>query len=359
MATKKEVSKDWKATLERLDKDYGKGSVMKLGDKMTGTYDVISTGSIAFDHALGVEGVPLGRLIEIQGWEGTGKTTICGHLTANAQKTYKDRKVVYIDGEHSLDLNYFRALGVDTNELYINQPYNCQEGFNIAGDLIETGQVSLLIIDSDTSLKPLSEVEEDFGKSSIGKKAWLNSQAYPTLKNLAHKYNTALVVISQFREKIGVMFGSPVTTSGGNALKFTSDIIMVVSKTVLKEDDQQYGNETKVKIVKNKVGKPYIECKFIINYGQGIDTVREIVDLGVELKIIDKAGSWYSYEGSKIGQGEDSVKQLLIDNPDVKDEIEAKIREKLKNPEDEEKIEVGTLNVDNILVSNTDGINEL
>lgn len=321
--------KDWEATLTRIDKTYGKGSVMKLGSKIQGDYKIIPTKSLAFNRALGIGGFALGRMYEMQGWEGTGKTTICGELVANAQKAFPDRKVVYIDSEHALDLNYLKALGVNTDEIYLNQPYTCQEGLNIASDLIETGEVSLVIIDSDTGLKPESEVEGDFGNPSLGKKAWLNGQAYPILKHTIHKYNTCMVIISQFREKPGVMYGSPVVTTGGHALKFTADVIMVVSKTVLKEDDQQYGNETKIKITKNKMAPPFISCKFNINYGEGTDQLGEIIDLAIETEVVQKSGSWFSYGESKIGQGFDSVKQFLLDNSELKDEIITKVKEKL------------------------------
>lgn len=349
---KKELSKAWQDTIDRLNKSYGKGSVIKLGEKLSGNYDVIPTGSIAFDLALGVGGFARGKIIELMGWEGTGKTTICGHACANAQEKFPDKKIVYIDGEHALDRNYFEKLGVNVNEMFISQPRSGEEGLQIASDLIDTGDVSLVIIDSDTSLKPLSEVEGEMTDSSIGKKARLNSKAYPIIHNKAAIHNTLVIVISQFREKIGVMFGSPITTSGGNALRFYADVRIEVSKIVLKEGEQQVANKTKIKITKNKVGNPYRACEFNIIYGIGIDKIGEIIELGSEEELVfKKYGKTITYDGIKYEM--EAFRELLESNEAFRLEVENKIKTKFQ-PKIEEENLATTLEVIDINEVKTD-----
>lgn len=318
----------YELALEELNKTYGKGSVITLGEKVEGDYSVISTGSLGFDTALGVGGLAKGRIMELIGWEGTGKSTICGHLSANCQNM--GGRVLYIDAEHSVDLNYFRMLGVDTDKMMFAQPGYGEEGFDIAHKLISSGEIDLCILDSDSALLPKSVMEGDMGQSAIGKKAKLNSDAYPKLKAAVSKYNTAMVSISQFREKIGVMFGSPETTQGGHALKFYSDIRVEVRKSLAKEGEEVYGNKTKIKVIKNKLYPPHKTAEFDIVFGAGIDRNSEVLDFAIELNIIEKSGSWYSYKGDKIGQGVESVIQLLKDNPELGIEIEGLVLSKLK-----------------------------
>ena len=320
--------------LDKLDKAYGKGTVLALDSRPYGNYDVISTGSIGFDWiTLGVGGVVKGKLYELMGWEGTGKSTVCGHLVANCQAN--GGVAAYIDGEHAVDKKYFQALGVDTKKLLFAQPSSGEEGFQIAEELIKSGEVDLIVIDSDSSLIPKAAlVDGDVGDSTIGKKARLNSNAYPRLKNLLSQHHVAVVVISQYREKIGVMFGNPTTTQGGHALKFYSDCRIEISRTIAKEGDQAYGNITKLKATKNKMSPPYRLSQFEIVYGKGIDVYDEIVQLGVEFNIINKAGSWFSYGETKIGQGSDGVAALLADNPELFDEIKLSIINKIKQTDD-------------------------
>lgn len=319
-------------TLDRLNKQYGKGTILTLDGKMDGNYDVISTGSIGFDYiTLGVGGFVKGKLYELMGWEGSGKSTICGHAAAECQK--KGGKVAYIDGEHAVDKNYFQALGVNTEEMLIVQPSNGEEGFNIASELIKSGEIDLLIIDSDSSLIPKAVIDGDIGDSSIGKKARLNSSAYPKLKGILDISKTCVIVVSQYREKIGVMFGDPRTTQGGHALKFYSDCRIEVSKSLGKDGDVNYGNKTKVKATKNKMSPPYRQAEFDVLYGKGIDKITELVNLASDFDIIDKSGSWYSYKGNKLGQGINSVGELLQNNPDVNEEIREQVIEKIKNTE--------------------------
>lgn len=299
---------------------------MSLDQVNTNGYDVISTGSVGFDWVtLGIGGWALGKVYELMGWEGTGKTTICGHAMAECQKAYPDRVGLYIDGEHALDKTYFQALGVDTSKMLLSQPSTGEEGFNIAIEMVNTGKVALLIIDSDSSLQPKAVVEGEVGDSAIGKKARLNNNFYPKLKTAAANNNTCVIVISQFREKIGVMFGNPTTTQGGHALKFYSDCRMEVSKSVAKDGDVAYGNKTKVKVVKNKMSAPYKNVEFDIIYGQGIDTVKEMVSLADDLGIIKKSGSWYSYGDVKLGQGELAVRDLFLDNDELYLEVKNKV----------------------------------
>lgn len=330
----KEKKLDFAETVAKLEKDYGKGTVMAFSDKVSDTYDIIETGSISLDHALGIGGYARGRMYEMMGWEGTGKSTLCGHAVANCQEKYPDEKVIYIDGEHALDVGYFRKLGVDVDNMTLSQPGNAEEAFNIAYSLIKTGQVSLAIIDSDTALKPKSEIEGDIGDSAIGKKARLNGQAYLKLHNAAVENNTCLIIISQFREKIGVMFGSPVTTSGGNALRFYSDVRMEVGKSFLKEDEQTYGTKTKIKITKNKMAVPFQNCEFTIKFGIGIDKTEELFEKAKELEIIkvwgDKVTLLDNGAGGETKYTMDEFLGYLREDKDMIFGIKKDIQEKWK-----------------------------
>jgi recombination protein RecA len=299
MAKKEVVKESFDATIEALNKKYGVGSVMTLSDRQPGVgYEVISTGSIGFDYqVLGVGGFVKGKLYELMGWEGSGKSTICGHLTASCQKT--GGKVVYIDGEHAVDKNYFKALGVDTDKMVISQPSDGEQGFQIAMEMINTGEVDLVIIDSDSSLIPKKVIDGEVGDSAIGKKAILNSNAYPKLKNKLVEKDVCVVVISQFREKIGVMFGNPETTQGGHALKYYADCRIRIARTVTgspKDSEGDYiGNCTNIKTLKNKTHPPFKKCKFNIYYGVGIEQVEELMDIASDLEIGRKYGKSYYY----------------------------------------------------------------
>lgn len=313
--------------LEKLNKQYGAGAVLGLDSKPGGDYDLISTGSIGFDYlTLGIGGFVKGKMYELMGWEGTGKSTICGHAVANCQA--KGGKVVYIDGEHAVDRNYFKKLGVNTAEMLIAQPSCGEEGFNIALQMIETGEVDLIIIDSDSSLIPKAVLDGDVGDSAIGKKARLNSSAYPKLKSAVNKHNVCLIVISQYREKIGVMFGNPTTTQGGHALKFYSDVRIEVSKSLAKDGDVTYGNITKVKATKNKMSPPYRQTQFEIVYGKGIDVLDEMMELINEFEIGRKYGKTMTIDGTKYDLEE--FKQLVVDNPEFYDELKQKIVTKIQ-----------------------------
>lgn len=329
-------SKDkFQEALDKLNKQYGMGTVLALDSKTHGDYDVISTGSVAFDYiTLGVGGFVKGKMYELMGWEGTGKSTICGHLVANCQS--KGGKVVYIDGEHAVDKNYFKSLGVDTTKMLIAQPSCGEEGFNIAVEMIQTGEVDLLIIDSDSSLIPKAVLDGDVGDSSIGKKARLNSSAYPKIKSMADKNNVCVVVVSQYREKIGVMFGNPTTTQGGHALKFYADVRIEVSKTLAKEGDVTYGNITKVKATKNKMSPPYKQSQFEIVYGEGIDKFTEIMELADEFEMGRKYGQTYTFDGVKYPLEE--FKQRLREECDFFDQIKTSIISKIQQLEIEEEI---------------------
>lgn len=321
MAKKKEVKENFSEVLERLNKTYGEGAIMGLNDKCKDGYDVISTGSIALDYdVLGVGGIVKGKLYEFMGWEGTGKSTLCGHLSANCQK--EGGKVVYIDGEHAVDKNYFEALGVDTDKLLLSQPANGEEGFNIAMEVIKTGKVDLVIIDSDSSLLPKKVVDGEVGDSAIGRKALLNSNAYPKLKNRLVETNTAMVVISQFREKIGVMFGDPRTTQGGHALKFYSDCRMEIAKTSHKDGTDVIGNITRVKTIKNKTFPPFKKCEFIISFGIGINQKIEIMELANRFELGRKYGSTYTWDGTKYKLDEF---MLLLEDPVFYKDLREKI----------------------------------
>jgi len=336
MAKKKESQEEtnkFQAALDKLNKAYGTGSVITLNSKNNTKYDLISTGSIGFDHVtLGVGGFVKGRLYELMGWEGTGKSTICGHTVAECQKA--GGRVLYIDGEHAVDKVYFESLGVNTDEMLIAQPSCGEEGFQIAMDLINTGELDLVIIDSDSSLIPKKVLDGDVGDSSIGYKARLNSNAYPKLKTALSSHNVCVIVISQYREKIGVMFGNPTTTQGGHALKFYSDCRIEVSRTLAKEGDVTYGNITKVKAVKNKMSPPYKTSSFDIVYGQGIDKFAELMELGTEYGVLRKYGANVTYNENKFLYAE--FAKLLEDNPELEQEIKNTIINKIKNNEIEE-----------------------
>jgi recombination protein RecA len=315
-------------TLDKLNKAYGVNTVLALDSKTNGNYDVISTGSIGFDYiTLGVGGFVKGRLYELMGWEGTGKSTICGHAAAECQK--KGGTVLYIDGEHAVDKNYFQALGVDTEKMLISQPSCGEEGFNIAIEMINTGEIDLVIIDSDSSLIPKKVLDGEVGDSSIGKKAVLNSNAYPKLKTALSAKDVCVIVISQYREKIGVMFGNPTTTQGGHALKFYSDVRVEVSRSLAKEGDVTYGNLTKVKATKNKLNPPYRISSFDIVYGEGIDKVAEVMELGNEYEVFKKWGQTVTFSETKYEL--EDFKRMLLDNPEFYDAIKQSIVNKIKN----------------------------
>ncbi len=312
-------------TLDKLEKSYGKGSVMKLGDKAIENMESISTGSISLDIALGIGGVPKGRVIEIYGPESSGKTTLATHIIAEAQKA--GGIAAFIDAEHAFDKFYAKKLGVDVDNLLISQPDNGEQALEIADNLIRSGAIDVIVIDSVAALVPKAEIEGEMGDSRMGLQARLMSQALRKLTGTISKTGCCCIFINQLREKIGVMFGNPETTTGGNALKFYASVRLDIRRTSqIKDGDEVSGNRVKVKIVKNKVAPPFRLAEFDIMFGQGISKVGEIIDLGVDFNIIKKAGSWFSYGDTKLGQGRDSVKQLLLDNPELSDELEKKIR---------------------------------
>jgi len=316
-------------TLDRLDKSYGKGTVMRLGDDAIEELDVISSGSITLDRALGVGGFPKGRVIEIYGPESSGKTTLAIHAIAECQKS--GGIAAFIDAEHAFDQVYAKNLGVDTENLLISQPDNGEQALEIADNLIRSGAIDILVIDSVAALTPKAEIEGEMGDSQMGLQARLMSKALRKLTASISKAGTCCIFINQLRDKIGVMFGSPETTTGGNALKFYSSIRVDIRRsTAIKNTDNIIGNRTRVKIVKNKVAPPFRLAEFDIMYGEGISKVGEIIDIGVEADIINKSGSWYSYQDTKLGQGRDAVKDILKDNPELMEELEAKIREVLE-----------------------------
>jgi len=317
------------STLEKLEKTFGKGSIMRMGETHIEEMDVISTGSIGLDTALGVGGFPKGRIVEIYGPESSGKTTLAIHAIAEAQK--QGGIAAFIDAEHAFDRFYAEKLGVNTAELLISQPDNGEQALEIADNLIRSGAIDIIVIDSVAALTPKSEIEGDMGDSKVGLQARLMSQALRKLTATINKTGCCCIFINQLREKIGIMFGNPETTTGGNALKFYASVRLDIRRqTQIKDGDTAIGNHVKVKVVKNKVAPPFRTAEFDIMFGEGISKVGEIVDLGVEYNIIKKSGSWFSYGDSKLAQGRDSVKQLLNDNPELSDEIEAKIREAIK-----------------------------
>ncbi len=323
-------------TLDKLEKSYGKGSVMKLGDAPIEAIDSISTGSISLDIALGIGGVPKGRVIEIYGPESSGKTTLATHIIAEAQK--KGGIAAFIDAEHAFDKGYAKKLGVDVDNLLIAQPDNGEQALEIADNLIRSGAIDVIVIDSVAALVPKAEIEGEMGDSKMGLHARLMSQALRKLTGTISKTGCCCIFINQLREKIGVMFGNPETTTGGNALKFYASVRLDIRRTSqIKDSDEVSGNRVKVKIVKNKVAPPFRIAEFDIMFGEGISKTGEIIDLGVDFNIIKKAGSWFSYGETKLGQGRDAVKNLLLDNPELSDEIEAKIRAEVTGEKLEEK----------------------
>jgi len=328
-ATNSEKLKVLKLTLDKIDKDFGKGSVMMMNEKSGLTQEVISTGSIGLDTALGIGGFPKGRVVEIYGPESSGKTTIATHVIAEAQK--KGGICAIIDAEHAFDSSYAQKLGVDVDNLLISQPDYGEQALEIADRLILSGAVDVVVIDSVAALVPKAELEGEMGDSKMGLHARLMSQALRKLTATISKTGTICIFINQLREKIGVMFGNPETTTGGNALKFYASVRIDIRRMAqIKDGDEAVGNRVKVKVVKNKVAPPFRQAEFDIVFGEGISKVGEIIDMGVELGVVNKSGSWFSYESSKLGQGRDAVKDLLKDNPELSNEIEAKIRTKIK-----------------------------
>jgi len=321
-----EKNKALQLTLDRLEKTYGKGTIMKLGDAPIEQLEVISTGSLTLDIALGVGGLPKGRVIEIYGPESSGKTTLAIHAIAESQKA--GGIAAFIDAEHAFDSIYAQKLGVDINNLLISQPDNGEQALEITENLIRSGAIDIIVIDSVAALTPKSEIEGEMGDSKMGLQARLMSQALRKLTSTISKTGACCIFINQLREKIGVMFGNPETTTGGNALKFYSSVRLDIRRTgQLKEGDVVMGNRIKVKVVKNKVAPPFRIAEFDIVYGEGISKTGEIIDLGVDMNIIKKAGSWFSYGDTKLGQGRDAVKQLLLDNLELADELEGLIRQ--------------------------------
>lgn len=326
MSENKEKLKVLQSTIERLEKSYGKGVVMKMSDTRVENVDAVSTGSLGLDVALGVGGFPRGRVIEIYGPESSGKTTLAMHCIAEAQK--KGGICAIVDAEHAFDKNYAENLGIDTENLLISQPDDGEQALEIADNLIRSGAIDVIVIDSVAALVPKAEIEGDMGDSKMGLQARLMSQALRKLTGTINKTGCICIFINQLREKIGVMFGNPETTTGGNALKFYASVRLDIRRIgQLKEGLEIVGNRTKVKVAKNKVAPPFRVVEFDILYGQGISRIGEIIDMGVDYDIIKKSGSWFSYGDTKLGQGRDAVRQLLKDNPDLCEEIEAKIRE--------------------------------
>lgn len=331
MSSEKEAKlKALKLTLDKLDKTYGKGAVMKMGDSAVEEVEVIPTGSLGLDLALGVGGYPKGRVIEIYGPESSGKTTLTLHAIAEAQK--KGGIAAFIDAEHAFDRYYAEKLGIDIENLIISQPDNGEQALEIADNLIRSGAIDIIIIDSVAALTPKSEIEGEMGDSKMGLHARLMSQALRKLTGSISKTKCTVIFINQLREKIGVMFGNPETTTGGNALKFYASIRLDIRRSTQIKDNNSsaIGNKTRVKIVKNKVAPPFKTAEFDIMYGEGVSKMGEIIDLGVDYEIIKKSGSWFSYDDTKLGQGRDSVKTLLTDNPELMEELEGKIKEAIK-----------------------------
>ena len=322
------------ATIDKIEKDYGKGTIMKLGDQPEwDAAQVIPSGSIALDHALGIGGYPKGRIIEIYGPESSGKTTLAVHAIAQAQKAGGIAAI--IDAEHAFDRTYAKALGVDLETLLISQPDNGEQALEIADNLIRSGAIDIVVIDSVAALTPKAEIEGEMGENKVGLQARLMSQALRKLTANISKTNTCCIFINQLREKIGIMFGNPETTTGGNALKFYASVRLDIRRTTqIKDGEEALGNHVKVKVVKNKMAPPFKKAEFDIVFGEGISHTSELVDLGVELGIIAKSGSWFSYNDQKLAQGREAVKKLLQDNPELAEEIEAKIRAALDNVQD-------------------------
>lgn len=328
MSSEKEAKlKALKLTLDKLDKTYGKGAVMKMGDSVIEDVEVIPSGSLGLDIALGVGGYPRGRVVEIYGPESSGKTTLTLHAIAEAQK--QGGIAAFIDAEHAFDRFYAEKLGVDIDNLIISQPDNGEQGLEIADNLIRSGAIDIVVIDSVAALTPKSEIEGEMGDSKMGLHARLMSQALRKLTGSISKTNCTVIFINQLREKIGVMFGNPETTTGGNALKFYASVRLDIRRStqIKNTDGAVLGNKTRVKVVKNKIAPPFRTTEFDIMYGEGISKVGEIIDLGVEYEIIKKSGSWFSYGDTKLGQGRDGVKGILLDNPELFEELDGKIRE--------------------------------
>ncbi|MCX7954284.1 MAG: recombinase RecA [Bacteroidales bacterium] len=326
----KEKLKALNAAIDKIEKEHGKGSIMKLGDERFAEVEVIPSGSLSLDYALGVGGYPRGRIIEIFGPEASGKTTLAIHAIAEAQKA--GGIAAYIDAEHAFDRNYAEKLGVDLNNLFISQPDFGEQALEIADSLIRSGAIDVIVIDSVAALTPKAELEGEMGDAKLGLQARLMSQALRKLNASISKTKTCCIFINQLREKIGVLFGNPETTTGGNALKFYSSVRLDIRKiSQIKEGEETYGNRVKVKVVKNKVASPFKSAEFDILFGEGISFVGEVIDLGVEKNIIKKSGSWYAYNEIKLGQGRDSVKQMLKENPELLNEIASKVREALFN----------------------------
>jgi recombination protein RecA len=323
-----EKLKALKLTIDKIDKDFGKGSVMMMNERSQEPQEVISTGSIGLDVALGIGGLPKGRVVEIYGPESSGKTTLAIHVIAEAQK--KGGMCAFIDAEHAFDASYAKRLGVDVDNLLISQPDYGEQGLEIADRLILSGALDVVVIDSVAALVPKGELEGEMGDSKMGLQARLMSQALRKLTATISKTNSCCIFINQLRDKIGVMFGSPETTTGGNALKFYASVRLDIRRMAqIKDGDESVGNRVKVKVVKNKVAPPFRIAEFDIMFGQGISKTGEIIDMGVELGVIQKSGSWFSYDTTKLGQGREAVKQLMVDNPELANELEGKIRAKI------------------------------
>ena len=321
--------------LKKIEKDYGVGSVMRLDEAPNMDLDVIPSGSLTLDYALGIGGYPRGRIVEIYGPESSGKTTLAIHAIAEAQKL--GEMCAMIDAEHAFDRTYAKALGVDISKLYVSQPSCGEEALEIAETLISSGSMAVVVIDSVAALTPKAEIEGTMGDARIGLQARLMSQALRKITSIVSKTNTCVIFINQLREKIGVLFGNPETTTGGNALKFYASIRLDVRKTTqLKDGDEVTGNMTRVKVVKNKCAPPFKKAEFVIEYGKGICRGTEVVDLAIEMDIINKAGSWFKYHGENLCQGRDKVIQMFEDNPEWAEEIEAQVRERMKNTSDDE-----------------------
>ena len=328
-----EKLKALQAAMAKIEKDFGKGSIMKMGNQQTEDVEVIPTGSLALNAALGVGGYPKGRIIEIYGPESSGKTTLAIHAIAEAQKA--GGIAAFIDAEHAFDRFYAAKLGVNVDELLISQPDNGEQALEIADQLIRSSAIDIIVIDSVAALTPKAEIEGDMGDNKVGLQARLMSQALRKLTSNISKTNTTCIFINQLREKIGVMFGNPETTTGGNALKFYASVRLDIRRvTTLKDGDTPIGNQVRVKIVKNKVAPPFRKAEFEITFGEGISHTGEVVDLGVELGIIKKSGSWFSYGETRLGQGRDAVKKVIKDNPELTEEIEQKIAEALKQQDE-------------------------
>ena len=313
------------AAMSKIEKDFGKGSIMRMGDEQIEQVEVIPTGSVALDTALGVGGYPRGRIIEIYGPESSGKTTLAIHAIAEAQK--QGGIAAFIDAEHAFDRFYAEKLGVDVDNLWVSQPDNGEQALEIADQLIRSSAIDILVVDSVAALTPKKEIEGDMGDSAVGLQARLMSQALRKLTSTIAKTNTCCIFINQLREKIGIMFGNPETTTGGNALKFYSSVRLDIRRvTSIKDGDQVIGNQVRVKIVKNKVAPPFRKAEFEITFGEGISKIGEIVDLGVQYGIIQKSGSWFSYNGTKLAQGRDATKAMIKDNPELAEELEGLIK---------------------------------